>query len=91
MNLTREEISAIAREVVSLLKPSMPEDKVLTMEEAAVILGVKTTNVKSLRVTFTKFANPKKYKNPLKAYYIGRTRNYKMSDLLAFMENRRRN
>jgi hypothetical protein len=56
-----------------------------------VLLNVRAKNIQSMRSTFSRFANPQKYKYPLKAYYTGSERSYKRSDVMKFMENRVRN
>jgi hypothetical protein len=90
VQLNPETIQAIADLVVQKLKDTT-SDEVLTMNDAAKILNVKTSSIKSLRSTFSRFANPQKYKYPLKAYYTGSERSYKRSDVMKFMENRVRN
>jgi hypothetical protein len=89
MTLTPEDISAIADAVVSKLQKE--ESKTVTMEEAAKILNLRITTKRSLSATFTKFSDPRKYKKPLTAHYIGKERGYKRADVYEFLENRRRN
>ena len=88
----KEFLDLLADEIVKRLRVAQVLDLegTISMEEAAEILGVKTTNVNSLRVTFTKFANSRQYVNPLPAYYVGRVRRYKRSEVVHFLNNRQR-
>lgn len=82
LKLTEADVNAIWEEIAKRITPSKSET--LTMEEAAVELGVRCSTKESLSAAFSKFGNRKKYSEPLKGVRAGKTTTYNRKDVEDF-------
>lgn len=82
LKLTDADVQEICQAVAKLIAP--PKSETMTMEEAALELGVRCTTKESLSAAFSKFGSVKRYPAPLKGVRAGKTTIYNRQDVENF-------
>jgi hypothetical protein len=86
LKLTEADMIAISEVVAQRIAPPAPDQ--LSMEEAAVELGLRCSTQRSLSAAFSKFGSIKHYARPLRGTRIGRVTTYLRQDVIEFKKNR---